>query len=582
MFSDLALPFVQRGLLEVLLLSVGAGLIGTFIVLRGQAFFSHAVGTAAFPGLVLADGLGFSAALGAFGTALLVAALVTVLGRRRPTGQDAVTALVLVAALAVGVVLASDVFHSGSGVDSLLFGSLLLINDRDLVLAAAASVVVALAVATVGGRWLADGFDPDFARATRARLRPDLLLFALIALVAVASLAAVGALLATALLVIPAATTRLWAMRMRTWQVATVALVLVEGCVGMVAAVELNAPPGPAIAVLAGAVFALAAVLRALGTGVRAPAVAAAALAVGALLAGCGSGEPATGGRLPVVATTTQLGDLVRAVGGDRVAVTQILRPNTDPHEYEPRPSDVKDTAAADVVFVNGDGLDRWADTIVRESGTDARVVDVGATVPVRRAGEPGGEQASAVDPHWWHDPVNVRAAARTVARALAAADPAHAAAYRAGAARYDARVRRLDAVIRRCLRAVPPADRVLVTDHDALGYYARRYGLDVVGTVIPSQSTRAQASARALADLVAVIRREGVRAVFPETSVNTDLARAIAARTGASADRALYGDTLGPAGSPGATYLGMELANTDAIVRGLTGGRVGCRPGTP
>jgi len=109
--DDLALPFVQRGLLEVAVLSVGAGLIGTWIVLRGLSFFAHAVGTAAFPGLVLAEGLGFAAVLGAFGTALLVAALVSWLARRERDRQDALTALVLVAALAVGVVLASDVFH---------------------------------------------------------------------------------------------------------------------------------------------------------------------------------------------------------------------------------------------------------------------------------------------------------------------------------------------------------------------------------------------------------------------------------------------------------------------------------------
>ncbi len=142
MLAPFQYAFVQRGLIEVLLLSVGAGLLGTWIVLRGLAFFSHAAGTAAFPGLVLADGLGFSAPLGAFAAALVFAFGVERLARSRRSGYDSLTALVLVGALALGVILASDVFHSGASVDSLLFGSLLLIGTRDLVLAALSSAIV--------------------------------------------------------------------------------------------------------------------------------------------------------------------------------------------------------------------------------------------------------------------------------------------------------------------------------------------------------------------------------------------------------------------------------------------------------
>src|SRR5207247_1185635 len=125
--SPFELHFVQRGLFEVLLLSVGAGLLGTWIVLRGLAFYSHAVGTAAFPGLVVADGLGFAAPLGALAAALVFALALARLARRRRSGYDSLTALVLTGAIALGVILASDVFHSGSNIESLLFGSLLLI-----------------------------------------------------------------------------------------------------------------------------------------------------------------------------------------------------------------------------------------------------------------------------------------------------------------------------------------------------------------------------------------------------------------------------------------------------------------------
>ena len=180
-------------------------------MLRGLAFFSHAVGAAAFPGLVLADGLGFAAPLGAIGAALLFAAGVGLLARGRRGGYDNLTALALTGALALGVLLASDVFHSGTNVDTLLFGSLFLVESSDVVFAAAASAVTVLAGFAFGPTWLASGFDREGLRTIGARDGlQNAVLLGLVALVVVASLSAVGALLATALLVVPAATTRLW------------------------------------------------------------------------------------------------------------------------------------------------------------------------------------------------------------------------------------------------------------------------------------------------------------------------------------------------------------------------------------
>jgi zinc/manganese transport system substrate-binding protein len=123
----------------------------------------------------------------------------------------------------------------------------------------------------------------------------------------------------------------------------------------------------------------------------------------------------------------------------------------------------------------------------------------------------------------------------------------------------------------------VPAAQRKLVTDHDAFGYFADRYGITVVGAVIPSQTTQAQPSARDTARLIALIKREHVSAVFPESSINPRLARVIARETGASAEYTLYGDTLGPKGSSGTTYVSMEAANADAMVRGFSSGRLHC-----
>ncbi len=293
-------------------------------------------------------------------------------------------------------------------------------------------------------------------------------------------------------------------------------------------------------------------------------------------VAGCGSGsDPGNG--VPVVATTTQIGDFVREVGGRAVSVDQILQPNTDPHAYEPRPSDVTDAAGARIVFSSGDNLDSWVGEVVDESGSAAETVDLGAAVPDRRPGESSGAEASEFDPHWWHDPLNAEAAVREIADSLSEADPAHAALYRRNASRYIARLRGMDASIRACMDTVPASDRKLVTDHDAFGYFAERYGIEVVGAIIPSQTTEAQPSAKDVSELSDLIKREGVKAIFPESSLSPKLADAIADQSGATSDYELYGDTLGPEDSGGATYIGMEKANADAMVRGFTGGAHGC-----
>ena len=249
--------FMQRALLELLLLAVPAGLLGSWIVLRRGAFFAHSVGTATFPGLVLADAWGIPAQPVALATGLGFA------GGVRRAGSDVATALGLVAMLALGIVLASDVYESGGGVDRLLFGSLLSVSDLDLWLTAA---VAALAVAANGAlrrTWLASGFDPAAATALGVRAgRGDLLLLGLVAAAVVVALSAVGALLVTAALVVPAATVRLMTERLSILQAGAVALAAAEGAVALALARALNVGPGAALAVVAAGCFAVVAVAR--------------------------------------------------------------------------------------------------------------------------------------------------------------------------------------------------------------------------------------------------------------------------------------------------------------------------------
>ncbi len=608
MLETFTLPYVQEGLIEILLLSVPAGLIGTWIVLRGLAFYSHAIGTASFPGLVLADGLGFPAPLGAFGMAGVFTALSALIARSRRAAADSVTALALVTCLAVGVILASDVFGSGANVDTLLFGSLLAIGTMDLVLAGAAAVLAIVTTRLFSAHWLAKGFDEDAAGNLKSNSAWfDVALFAVVALTVTATLSAVGALLVAALMVIPAATVRMFTRRVVTLQAGTVLMVAVQGTVGLWLSVETNAPPGATIAVVSGVVFALTLVVRSVKRS-RKAGLAAAAVGATLMIAGCGGGDggDSSSEKVQAVATTTQVADIVREVGGDTVEVTQIMQANTDPHDYEPRPSDVAAFADAEIVFVSGGHLDEWSEQLIEDSGSNATVVDLSSDLPVRLEGEEGhsdekhsdegdshegeeghsdekhsdeghSEAGEETDPHWWHDPVNVEAATGEVEAALIKADPAGEADITASADAFRAEIDSLNEAIARCFDSIPAGQRKLVTDHDALGYFANRYDIEVVGAVIPALTTEAQPSAGDLAELERTIREENVKAVFPENAYSANLAEAVARDTGASTEYSLYGDTLGTEDSDAATWIGMMQENANSMALGFTGGEQGC-----
>jgi zinc/manganese transport system substrate-binding protein len=282
----------------------------------------------------------------------------------------------------------------------------------------------------------------------------------------------------------------------------------------------------------------------------------------------CGEDDAATGGagRLTVVATTTQAADLARNVGGDGVEVVGLLAPNADPHDYEVRPRDLQALTDADLVVRSGGDLDEWLQEAIEGAGTEAPVLTL--IDHVRARGD---------DPHWWQDPHNAIAAVAEIERALSAADPARAAEFRDGAARYTERLRTLDREVAACIAKVPARQRNLVTTHDALSYYARRYGIEVIGAVIPSLSTRGQPSAGETAELVRTIREQDVKAIFAESSVNAKVEQAIARETGAKVGKALWADTLGPEGSDGETYAASIAANTRALVDGFSGGDVSC-----
>jgi manganese/iron transport system permease protein len=262
----LDLPFMRTALAELLLLGVAGGLLGSWIVLRGLAFFTHAVGTATFPGLVIADAAGLTPHLAGAAVALGYTGGVERATRSGRQPADAATGLLLVAALAIGVVLASDVFESGAGVDRLLFGTLIGLDGADVAVSAGAAALALAGTAALGRAWLASGFDPAGTRALGlAAGRTDALLLAVVALAVVAALPAVGALLVTAIFIVPAATVRLVSGTLHGLLAGAVALALAEGALGLYLAYWIDVSPGPAVAALGAAVY----IAVALATAVR-------------------------------------------------------------------------------------------------------------------------------------------------------------------------------------------------------------------------------------------------------------------------------------------------------------------------
>jgi zinc/manganese transport system substrate-binding protein/manganese/iron transport system substrate-binding protein len=298
-------------------------------------------------------------------------------------------------------------------------------------------------------------------------------------------------------------------------------------------------------------------------------AVLAAVLAVGCSReqpTGSADGTTAKGPVLNVVATTTQVADFATNIGGGRVRVTSLFKPNVDAHDYEPSPADVEAIAQADLVLENGAGLETWLHDTVANSGFSGPVVDTSQGVRLRQV---GGE----ADPHIWQNPRNAQRMAANIERALAAAEPANAGVFQGNLDAYTKQLQALDAEVQRQINSL--ANKKLVTNHDAFGYYIDRYGLQFVGSIIPSFDTSAELSGRDIRDLVAKIKATKVKAVFSETSLPPKTAETIAREAGVKVvegEDALYGDSLGPAGSDGDTYLKMVRHNTTTIVSNLSG----------
>ncbi|MFL5804108.1 MAG: metal ABC transporter substrate-binding protein [Roseiflexaceae bacterium] len=301
-------------------------------------------------------------------------------------------------------------------------------------------------------------------------------------------------------------------------------------------------------------------------------------LALLALLSACGGADTATPAAAPaataaakkldLVASFSILGDLIQNVGGDRVAVRMLVGPGGDAHTFEPSPADGVALAEADLVFENGLGFEPWLDDLYTSSGSQApRVVVTERIEPIKiEAGSEHGE----FDPHVWSDAGNAMRMVEAIRDALVKADPAGAAVYKANAEQYLAEIKILDDFIVAETNKLPQERRKLVTSHDTFGYFATRYGYEIIGTALGSTTETADPSAGAIVALVEQIKAAGVPAIFAENIQNPGLMDRIASEAGVKIGPTLYTDALGEPGSHGDTYLKMMRYNVTSIVTAL------------
>jgi zinc/manganese transport system substrate-binding protein len=277
-------------------------------------------------------------------------------------------------------------------------------------------------------------------------------------------------------------------------------------------------------------------------------------------------GQAASG--VGVVASFSVLAGMARTISGGLARVTSLVPPNADAHAFQPGAAESRALTEAAVLVENGFGLEGWMARLGAASGfSGTRVVaTTGVTPRMMREGA-----MTSLDPHAWQDPRNGMIYARNIAQGMASADPVHAETYRANATSFIADIERTDPWIAAQYAPIPPAARRIITTHDAFGYYGDRYGIDFLA--VEGLATDAEPSAKAIAGLVAQIRREQVKTVFLENMTDPRLARMLARETGATVSGPLYSDALSTPDGPAPDYVTMLRYNTTLLARAMRPG---------
>ena len=272
---------------------------------------------------------------------------------------------------------------------------------------------------------------------------------------------------------------------------------------------------------------------------------------------------------LPVTASFSLLGDWVRVVGGDRVAVTTLVGLNEDAHAFEARPSDAKTILSSQLVVINGLGFEPWAKKLIQSAGYQGATVVAATGVKARlMQAEKGHGHHAETDPHAWQNPLNVVLYVRNIAAGLAKADPAGATLFQSNADAYVKALQSLDAWTKEQVATIPQAKRKVITSHDAFGYFAARYGITFLAP--QGVNTEAEPSAKEVATLIRQIQREKIRAVFVDNMSNPKLIAQLSHDAGATVGARLYADALSAPTQPGSTYLKMMRHNVTQLVAGM------------
>ena len=290
------------------------------------------------------------------------------------------------------------------------------------------------------------------------------------------------------------------------------------------------------------------------------------------VLASCSSGTDIAQ-KPTVIVSFSVLGDIVENITGDTITVQTLVGANSDAHAYEPTPQDGAALANAAAVVTIGLQFEPWLDELYRASGSRAPIITSSAGIPAFGATNGSSEShTNESDPHIWHDAKNVIAMVGTIRDALSSAMPDHAATFATNSAAYIAQLQQLDADIVSIVAQIPPDNRKLVTNHDTFGYFARRYGFTIVGTVLGVSTEGSDPSATAIVRLAADIRTSAVPAIFVENMSNSALIENVAREAGVIIAPPLYTDALGDSGSEGATYIGMMRYNVATMKTALQG----------
>lgn len=290
------------------------------------------------------------------------------------------------------------------------------------------------------------------------------------------------------------------------------------------------------------------------------------------MTAGCQTVAAVDNQQIQVIVVETFLADIAQNIAGDRIDVTSLMPLGVDPHSFEPMPKDIALLSSCDLLIINGAGYEEWLAGTLQNLPQNCQIVEASAGLVSRE--EPGDATSSGdhhqQDPHFWLNPLNVIRYVENIRDALAAVDPEGTEVYHQNAEVYIAQLTELDMWIKDQMSSIPEERRLLVTDHEAFGYFADEYGFRIIGAIVPSVTSSASPSAQQMAELIQIIREQNASAIFLEIGSNSQLAEQIASETGVIVVDDMHTESITDPEGEAPTYLDMMRVNVEKIVNAL------------